>query len=87
MLNKKDENHKENSTTKQENDIWENGPASYWYNFYDLENLIEQERKKLEIEKDKQSKANIKKVNNLFDLIKRKFVNLLFVPPVSSLPS
>lgn len=26
---------------------WECGPAAYWYNFYDLENLILEEKKKI----------------------------------------
>jgi hypothetical protein len=38
--------------SKKEN-MWENGPAAYWYNFYDLENLILEEKKKLEAEKEK----------------------------------
>lgn len=36
---------------------WENGPAAYWYNFYDLENLILEEKKKLEARKNKSLKV------------------------------
>ena len=39
---------------------WERGPASYWYNYFDLDNLVLEQKKKLS--EREQSKAKAHKV-------------------------
>lgn len=41
---------------------WECGPAAYWYNFYDLENLILEEKQKLAEKQQKLEKSKLRKV-------------------------
>lgn len=37
---------------------WESGPASYWYNFFDLDNLVLEQKKKLAEREQNKAKAH-----------------------------